>query len=424
MFSKNQNNYFFLLFPLLLFWFSLLLSLINSNNNFIVVQACGTESCPKNYNHNKLYIHLIPHAHEDVGWLSTPDGYYDDAVRPMLQSVTDELYKNSNRRFTLVEVYYIKRWWQQQSAQVRTRFSSLVKNGQFQFANGGWCSNDEAAAHYQDIIGQLTLGINFIRKEFGQCAVPTVSWNIDSFGHSREMANLYARMDFEGVVTNRGPSTLHDEFIWNASSLPGGQIFTTHIHDYNAPNGFDFQNSNNHLTDSNQNQKAEEIIRIGREWNQAYGSKGHIMILMGGDNQYTQADQWYSNIDRLIEVVKRGQHSNEVELIYSTPTCYVQAVKEAIKRRSLKLDVRSQDYHPFWTGFYTSRPIVKYLDRFSNNLLQAAKQLEVMSLLTNTRALIYEADNQMAVLQVIIIIKMIQILFLIWIYFYINHIAS
>ena len=29
---------------------------------------------------------------------------------------------------------------------------TLVANGQFEFINGGWCMNDEAAPYYEDII--------------------------------------------------------------------------------------------------------------------------------------------------------------------------------------------------------------------------------------------------------------------------------
>ena len=34
----------------------------------------------------------------------------------------------------------------------------LVKGGQLEFINGGWCMNDEAATDYNAIIDQMTLG--------------------------------------------------------------------------------------------------------------------------------------------------------------------------------------------------------------------------------------------------------------------------
>ena len=101
-----------------------------------------------------------------------------------------------------------------------------------------------------------------------------------------------------------------------------------------------------------------------------------------------------SSLDQLIEVVNK--HHPDVNLFYSSPHCYIKAIKDL----KPKLEVRSHDYFPLWTGFYTSRPQVKYLDRYANNLLQIAKQLEVMAELNDTQSFIYEGKNQLGVLQV------------------------
>ena len=37
-----------------------------------------------------------------------------------------------------------------------------MSSGQLEFINGGWCMNDEAAAHYNAIIDQMTLGLGWI----------------------------------------------------------------------------------------------------------------------------------------------------------------------------------------------------------------------------------------------------------------------
>ena len=54
--------------------------------------------------------------------------------------------------------------------------------------------NDEASTHYAAIIDQHTLGLQFLRKEFGDCGRPRVAWQIDPFGHAREMTSLFAQV--------------------------------------------------------------------------------------------------------------------------------------------------------------------------------------------------------------------------------------
>jgi lysosomal alpha-mannosidase len=40
--------------------------------------------------------------------------------------------------------------------------------------------NDEASCYYEDIIDQMTLGHQFLKKTFDYA--PTVGWHIDPFG--------------------------------------------------------------------------------------------------------------------------------------------------------------------------------------------------------------------------------------------------
>ena len=54
--------------------------------------------------------------------------------------------------------------------------------------------NDEATAHYNAMIDQMTLGLKFIENTFGSAARPTVGWHIDPFGHSAEQASLFAQV--------------------------------------------------------------------------------------------------------------------------------------------------------------------------------------------------------------------------------------
>jgi len=66
-----------------------------------------------------LTIHVVPHSHDDVGWLKTVEEYFDGSrkdiqwtnVRDELSSVIDCLWENPTRKFSEVEMKFFSMWW-------------------------------------------------------------------------------------------------------------------------------------------------------------------------------------------------------------------------------------------------------------------------------------------------------------------------
>lgn len=173
-------------------------------------EKCGFASCPA-VDNSKLNVHLVPHTHDDVGWLKTVDQYYYGAnntiwkagVQYILDSVVQALVRNKERKFIYVETAFFSKWWLEQDVATQEIVQELVRTGQLEFISGGWCMNDEATTHYSSIIDQMTLGLRFLNDTFGHCATPRVAWQIDPFGHSREQANLFAQMNYDGLFFSR-----------------------------------------------------------------------------------------------------------------------------------------------------------------------------------------------------------------------------
>lgn len=77
----------------------------------------------------------------------------------------------------------------------------MVKNKQLEFVNGGWVDNDEANPNFDDIINNMMLGHEFIKKTFG--VYPKIGWNVDVFGHSDSSVRLMSQMGFEALFFSR-----------------------------------------------------------------------------------------------------------------------------------------------------------------------------------------------------------------------------
>ncbi|XP_054159740.1 lysosomal alpha-mannosidase-like [Oppia nitens] len=279
---------------------------------------------------------------------------------------------------------------------MKEKVKRLVNSGQLVFTNGGWTVNDEGTAHYKDIINQLTLGLKFLRSEFGSCGSPTVSWQIDPFGATREMASLYAQMGFDGHVINRGVHPKGD-FIWKSSDDLNTTIFSTVLHNhYSAPKGFKFELKENAFNESNKEAKVKEFMDISRQWSKDYGNTNQVLMTMGDDFQYLEAKSWFTNMDILIEEINK-KYSDSIDIFYSSPDCYIKAMNDLNKTFEERGAV---DYLNYWTGYYTNRPALKYYNRVNNNMLQASKQLSVLSRLDINKFNVFlnEANNQQSIM--------------------------
>uniref|UniRef100_A0A8C9U4P0 Alpha-mannosidase n=1 Tax=Scleropages formosus TaxID=113540 RepID=A0A8C9U4P0_SCLFO len=366
------------------------------------------QSCPATQP-SMLNVHLVPHTHDDVGWLKTVDQYYygdrndiqHAGVQYILDSVLEQLLADPTRRFIYVETAFFFRWWRQQDSATRKAVTMLVNEGRLEFVNGGWCMSDEATTHYSAVIDQMTLGLRFLNDTFGACGRPRVAWHIDPFGHAREHASMFAQMGYDGFFFGRldyqdKARRIRDkdmEMVWRASESltpPTADLFTGVLpNGYNPPAGFCWDQSCNdppirddpNLEDYNVDNVVKRFIEIANDQAKMYRTN-HIIMTMGSDFQYENANLWYKNMDKLIRYVNAKQsQGSKVNVLYSTPSCYLQGLHQANLTWSVKMDdffPYADGPHDFWTGYFTSRPALKRYERLSNSLLQVCNQLEVL----------------------------------------------
>ncbi|KAG9445829.1 hypothetical protein H6P81_011957 [Aristolochia fimbriata] len=351
----------------------------------------------------KINVHLVPHTHDDVGWLKTVDQYYVGAnntirvacVQNILDSLVPALLADKNRKFIYVEIAFFQRWWREQSDKIQTVVKEFVSSGQLEFINGGMCMHDEAVPHYIDMIDQTTLGHRFIKQVFDQ--TPRVGWQIDPFGHSAVQAYLlgaevgfdslfFARIDYQDRAKRKELKSL--EVVWHGSKTlrSSSQIFTGvfPVH-YEPPSGFSFEindvspvvQDDELLFDYNVEERVNDFVAAAQL--QANVTRtNHIMWTMGTDFRYQYANSWFRQMDKLIHYVNKD---GRINALYSTPSIYTDAKHATNESWPLKTD----DYFPYadhpnayWTGYFTSRPAFKGYVRVMSGFYLAARQLEFL----------------------------------------------
>uniref|UniRef100_A0A7N8YAM6 Alpha-mannosidase n=1 Tax=Mastacembelus armatus TaxID=205130 RepID=A0A7N8YAM6_9TELE len=386
---------------------------------------CWSSSCHAT-KPDMLNVHLVPHTHDDVGWLKTVDQYYygdrndiqHAGVQYILDSVVDQLIKNPDRRFIYVETAFFYRWWKQQSSATQQTVKQLVDEGRLEFVNGGWCMSDEATTHYSAVIDQMTIGLRFLNETFGPCGRPRVAWHIDPFGHAREHASMFAQMGYDGLFFGRldyqdrahRMREKEQELLWRASDSltpPMADLFTGILpNGYNPPEGFCWDQfcddppirDDPDLEDYNVDDVVKRFLAIAKNQATVYKTN-HIIMTMGSDFQYENANLWYKNLDKLIHYVNALQaKGSKVNVLYSTPSCYLQELHRANLTWALKTDdffPYADDAHDFWTGYFTSRPALKRYERISNGNLQViCNQLEVLGGPVSRKGPFGEGDSQ------------------------------
>ncbi|XP_063544866.1 lysosomal alpha-mannosidase-like [Cydia strobilella] len=381
-------------------------------------ESCGYDSCT-DAEPGVLNVHLVSHTHDDVGWLKTLDQYYYGSrntiqkacVECILNSVVKELWLDPKRKFIYVETAFFWKWWVAQPASVKSQVHTLVRQGRLQFVGGAWSMNDEAASHYQSTVDQFTWGLQKLNDTFGDCGRPRVGWQIDPFGHSREFAANLASMGYDGLFLGRidyqdkalrlKERTM--EMLWRGSDDLGksSDIFTGVLYNlYQPPAGFCFDVlcDGEPIIDDvsspmyNLDAKVATFLEVAANMSKAYRTN-NILVTMGDDFNYLDASLWFNNIDKLIKYtnLKAIKENLNVKLFYSTPACYLKAVKDANPTLPIKQDdffPYGSDSHAYWTGYYTSRPTTKWMEREANNYLQTFKILQSLTNLPESNMVI------------------------------------
>jgi len=337
-----------------------------------------------------LTVHIIPHSHCDPGWLNTFEGYYVSEVKTVLDAVLRELQGSGHehRRFVWSEISFFNRWYESLPSESKTAFQGLVSRGQIEFVNGGWVQNDEANPDPVSMIAQMTTGHEYIQKNFG--VSPRIAWQIDPFGHSSVTPSLWSLMGFEALVINRIHHSVKDafkqsrqmEFHWRGADVgQKADMFTHVLHThYSAPQGFDWEEGAMGVEAHNVQHRAHELSNIMHARAGAFRTR-HLLVPFGDDFKFKAADRQFGNMDKIIAYVNSNPSAYRMRIQYSTLSDYFSAVAAA----NVPFPVIQGDFFPYadnedsyWTGYYTTRPLLKAKSRKLAHILRACEALLVL----------------------------------------------
>ncbi|KAL3680715.1 hypothetical protein R1sor_023671 [Riccia sorocarpa] len=384
------------------------------------VQYTGDE-----WDHEKLKVIVVPHSHNDPGWIRTVEEYYQERSRSILSTIVTSLKKDSRRKFIWEEMSYLERWWRDASATEKDDFKRLVHNGQLEIVGGGWVMNDEANSHYYAIIEQMIAGNLWLLDTVG--VAPKNAWAIDPFGHSSTMAYLLRRMGFKNMLIQRTHYEVKKalarkqnlEFMWRQSwdSTNSTDIFCHMMpfYSYDIPHTcgpepgvccqFDYWRLpgvgraemcpwGRHpqvITPQNVKERARLLLDQYRKKSTLYRSNT-LLVPLGDDFRYItveEAELQFVNLQKIFDHIN-ADPGLKASVQFGTLEDYFSTLREETGAGqsnavpgfpSLSGDFftyadRNLDY---WSGYYVSRPFYKAVDRVLEQTMRAADILYTLT---------------------------------------------
>ncbi|XP_074456795.1 alpha-mannosidase 2x isoform X12 [Larus michahellis] len=385
---------------------------------------------PNEWDAEPLQVFVVPHSHNDPGWIKTFDKYYYDQTQHILNSMVLKMQEDPRRRFIWSEISFFSKWWDNISAQKRAAVRRLVGNGQLEMVTGGWVMPDEANSHYFAMIDQLIEGHQWLEKNIG--VTPRSGWAVDPFGHSSTMPYLLKRSNLTGMLIQRVhyaikkhfAATQNLEFMWRQTWDPDAStdIFCHMMpfYSYDVPHTcgpdpkiccqFDFKRlpggrincpwkvPPRAITDANVAERAQLLLDQYRKKSKLYRSKV-LLVPLGDDFRYDKPQEWdaqFLNYQRIFDFLN-SRPNLHVQAQFGTLSDYFDALYKKMGivpgMKPPGFPVLSGDFFSYadredhyWTGYYTSRPFYKSLDRVLEAHLRGAEILYSLALAHARRA--------------------------------------
>uniref|UniRef100_A0A182TH94 Alpha-mannosidase n=1 Tax=Anopheles melas TaxID=34690 RepID=A0A182TH94_9DIPT len=377
-----------------------------------------------------LKIVVVPHSHNDPGWLKTFVNYFQSDSRQILNLAVTKMPEYGNMSFIWSEISFLQLWWDQAHPTKQRILKKLVQSGRLEITTGGWVMTDEANAHLYAMVDQLIEGHQWVKANLN--ITPKTGWSIDPFGHGSTVPYLLAASGFKGTIIQRihyawkqwFARHRYGDFLWtpywkNPSDGGASQARAHSMLTHNMPFdiysikhscgphpficlNFDFRKIPGEYTEYSikaqfitpENIEAKADLLMEQYSRTASLFPHNVALIPVGDdfryNKEKEMEQQYTNYKKLIDYINEHRSKYNAEISFGTPVDYFNAIRERYDRfPTLKgdffvyADIFNEGRPAYWSGYFTTRPYYKILSReLEHNL----RSLEILFTIAFNRA--------------------------------------
>lgn len=319
-------------------------------------------------------------SHWDPDWLFTSEAYFDRFVRPNLDQAIDELQREPRRVYSIECMFFLKLYWDRRPDR-RENLRALVNEGRLRLTSSGVTTADTLLPSAEAILRDLLIGQEWLRAN-GMVQEPKLAYFADSFGCSPALPSLLNAAGFDRTAITRidgmyfmgcdlesskrfprpGSSAerlLNQErsldFIWRdrngAEVLCHWNAFTYGQGDMLAYGGL----SRVYLVRTAYTARSDRHIarRIKQFVNQLapYSRTPYMLCPIGFD--------FVEPIPDLVTLLDRYNRNHYPATDVWAVNAGLDDYLALVEHHQDKLPVLELDPNPYWTGFYTARPVLK-----------------------------------------------------------------
>jgi alpha-mannosidase len=123
-----------------------------------------------------LKVIIVPHSHNDPGWLKTFVNYFLSDTRQILNLAVTKMPEFTNMSFIWSEISFLNMWWEQAHPSKQRALKRLIQEGRLEITTGGWVMTDEANVHMYAMLDQLIEGHQWVKTNLNY--IPKSGWSI------------------------------------------------------------------------------------------------------------------------------------------------------------------------------------------------------------------------------------------------------
>ncbi|XP_051175435.1 alpha-mannosidase 2 isoform X2 [Leptopilina boulardi] len=387
----------------------------------------------KNPTRPPLKVILVPHSHTDPGWLKTFEQYFHGTTRGILNNMVSKLQQWPNMTFIWSEVSFLSLWWESAHPTKKAIVKRLIKEGRLEVTTGGWVMSDEATSHIYAMLDQLIEGHQWLKTNLD--IIPESGWAVDPFGHGGTIPYFLKASGVTGTVIQRihyawkqwFAKKQFGDFIWQQPwDQDGIADILTHNQPFDIYNikhscgphphvclNFDFRKIRGEyteysvravdITSNNVKTMAEMLLE---QYSKTGSLFPHNVVLMplGDDFRYDYAIEWdqqYTNYKILIDYINSKKNEYNAQVVFGTPKDYFREIKKRMKHFPtlsgdffVYSDIFSEGRPAYWSGYFTTRPYMKILDRELESNLRSAEILYTIALNTAKKSIQEEKKDR------------------------------